>query len=99
MSVIQRIRKDKLESEDFSYIDDYEKFMVQAKIHDDVILKEGINIGIDKGINIGYDKGIVEMILSAYEAGLPIGLIATIAKLPIEKVKAIIKQFEKDRGK
>ena len=39
MAVIQRINKDKLESEDFTYIDDYEKFVIQNKLHEDVLIK------------------------------------------------------------
>ena len=43
MAVINRIRTDNLKSEEFQYIDDFEEFRRQVKIHEDVIRKEAIN--------------------------------------------------------
>ena len=43
MAVINRIRTDNLKSEEFQYIDDFEEFRRQVKIHEDVIRKEANN--------------------------------------------------------
>ncbi len=40
MAVINRIRTDNLKTEEFQYIEDYEEFRCQVKIHDEVIRKE-----------------------------------------------------------
>ena len=40
MAVINRIRTDNLKSEEFQYIEDFEEFRRQVKIHEDVIRKE-----------------------------------------------------------
>lgn len=43
MAVINRIRTDNLKSEEFQYIEDFEEFRRQVKIHEDVIRKEANN--------------------------------------------------------
>ena len=48
MAVMNRIRTDNLKTEDFQYIEDFEEFRRQVKIHEDVIRKEGIKEGMNK---------------------------------------------------
>jgi NADH:ubiquinone oxidoreductase subunit E len=38
--VLERLRKDKLIFEEFKVIDDYEKFLIQNKIHEDIVKRD-----------------------------------------------------------
>ena len=99
MAVIQRINKDKLESEDFTYIDDYEKFVIQNKLHEDVLIKnlsKELRRELTQEVRIeGVKEGILTTLIAAYEEGLALDLIAKITKLPIEKVKEAIEDYKR----
>ena len=93
MAVIQRIRKDNLKTEDFQYIDDYDKFLIQAKIHDDVIRKEAFKEATELLNKVNVDKIKQKFVFSSYEQGLNPDLIATITELPLEIVNEIIENY------
>ena len=93
MAVIQRIRKDNLKTEDFQYIDDYDKFLIQAKIHDDVIRKEAFKEATQLLNKVNVDKIKQNVVFLSYEQGLNPDLIATITELPLEIVNEIIENY------
>jgi flagellar biosynthesis/type III secretory pathway protein FliH len=111
MALMERIRKDALEPTEFQYIDDYEKFLIQSKIHEDIIrreakkeameegLKEGVKKGVKKGIKEGVERSKEEVVILSYQQNIPIELIATITNLSIEKVKKVIVKYKKQSQK
>lgn len=85
MAVMQRIRKDTMKTSEFKYIDDFEKFQIQLKVHDDVVREEGREQGRE-------DK-TQELIIKAYLKGFSSNIIADLTNLSIQKIEDIIEKY------
>ncbi len=101
MAVIQRIRKDKLKTEDFQYIGDYDKFLIQAKIYDDVhrrevreeVREEAWEQAVEIVNKVNVDKSKQKIVILSHKQGLNPDLIAAITELPTSKVNEIIENY------
>jgi hypothetical protein len=62
VEIMRRISRETLKDEDFTYIDDYEKFIERVQRYEKGIYEdgkvEGIEIGKEQGIEIGKEQGI-----------------------------------------
>jgi hypothetical protein len=95
MALMERIRKDALEPTEFQEIDDYEKFLKQSKIHEDIIRRDAVK----EGIKEGFERSKEEVVILSFQQNIPLELIATITNLTIEKVKKIIEKHKKQSKK
>lgn len=92
MLAINRLRTDKLKSEEFQYIDDFEKFRLQVEIHDEVIRKEGRQEGRQEGIEIGIQNLMLNSDFSDEK-------IANLMNVDVSFVKKIRQHTEEEKSK
>ena len=101
--VIRRISKEFLRTEDYEYIEDYEKFTIQVKRFEKVIREEGIDIGIDIGIEKGIELGVErekgrkkeeerDKVREAFRNGFTVPMISGIMKLGVGEVEEILRE-------
>ena len=90
MAVINRIRTDNLKSEEFQYIDDYEEFRRQVKIHEDVLRKEFFSEGFKEAMS-KKDYSVVKNLL--INSDFSDDKIALIVGVKVDFVKKLRKKF------
>jgi flagellar biosynthesis/type III secretory pathway protein FliH len=72
--LMERISKEALSADDFTYIDDYEQYLERVKRYDQGKYKEGWKDGIEKGIEQGIEKGIEQGIEKGIQQGIQQGI-------------------------
>ena len=98
MKVIRRINMETLKPYESDYIDDYNETLKEIELWNKTMRDEGMREGKIEGKIQGKIEGKEEtielVVISAYEEGLTPPVIATITKLPIEKVIQIIEKHK-----
>ena len=102
MKVIRRINMETLKPYESDYIDDYNETLKEIELWNKTMRDEGMREGKIEGKILGKIEGKIEgkeetielVVISAHEEGLTPPIIATITKLPIEKVIQIIEKYK-----
>jgi hypothetical protein len=80
--IIRRISRETLKEEDYTYIDDYEKFIERVRRYDKGVFDDGREEGREKG----REEGIKQTAANMLKAGMDAGMISQVTGLSTEEI-------------
>lgn len=93
--LMERISKEALSADDFTYIDDYEQYLERVKRYDQGKFKEGWKEGIEKGIEQGGKRKAQITALKLLQRQILIEEIVDITELSLKDVQSLKQLLEK----